>query len=406
LVTPEVTPSRNLIVHVQTQNGIIISSEILDGDTVGKLKRSISVKTSIPHDHQMLKIAGKPHLDLCDYCEIISEYNKWEHTDFDMVLEEWSGEFYVIFEMGEFQQEITLKLSHNDTVKDEIFTKVKLREPKHMRLYYESNFTTYGEGNEKAFQKWLESNSEDLSYCLLFHKSTNGTQHYQLLCDNMHTIKYYNVSLFHQLLNLRICLLHNEDDGAKHVYVYSVQISDVLDASYHNPDDYLLSVEYNTTVNKLYSIVADHYKISVEHVVLMVDNYQMPDGGTQVHGMFYRPIILEDPLIYYLFSVLLSGFPACYRPEYCELAKKVIEDLILKKVVSVRNDTWVLMIKVFNITDAVRKETEENSEDDHIRCMDVMHRMYHHDNDLTWEFVEIQVRREDPQLADVIRAQL
>ena len=84
----------------------------------------------------------------------------------------------------------------------------------------------------------------------------------------------------------------------------------------------------------------------------------------------------------------------------------MIEDLILKKVVSVRNDTWVLMIKVFNITDAVRKETEENSEDDHIRCMDVMHCMYHHDNDLTWEFVEIQVRREDPQLADAIRAQL
>jgi len=392
-----VTPSRDLIVHVQTQNGNIISSEILDGDTVGNLKHSISVRTSIPRDHQKLKIAGKPHLNLCDYREI-SEYNKWEHNKLDMVLEEWSGEFYVsvlIFEMGEFEQEIILKLSHNDaikTLKDQILAKVKLREPKHMRLYYESNFTTYGEDSKKAFQKSSEDSSEDLSYCLPFHKSTDGTQQYQ---DYMRTIEYYNVPLFRQLLNLRVYLLQIEDNGAKYVYVYSVQISDVLNTSHHNPDDYLLSVEYNTTVNKLYSIVADHYKISVEHVLLMVNNCQMPDD-TKVHRVFYRPIILEDPLIYHLCSVLLSGFSACYMPEYCELAKKVIDDLIFKKVVSVRNDTWVLIIKVFNITDEVRKEIEENSEDDRIRCMDVMHRMYHHDEDLTWEFVEIQVRREDP----------
>ena len=61
---------------------------------------------------------------------------------------------------------------------------------------------------------------------------------------------------------------------------------------------------------------------------------------------------------------------------------------------------------MFNISNEIRKKIEENSEDDHIRCMDVMHRMHHHDDDPTWEFVEIQIRREDQQLADVIKTHL
>jgi len=41
-----------------------INLEILNG---GRLKETISVKMSIPCDDQMLRISGKPHLDLYDY---------------------------------------------------------------------------------------------------------------------------------------------------------------------------------------------------------------------------------------------------------------------------------------------------------------------------------------------------
>jgi len=392
-------PTMTINVFVQTPNGNTINFEILDRDQVGKLKDNISVKTSIPCDHQMLRIAGKPYLDLYDYCEI-SKYNKWKYTELDMVLEERSGEFYVsVFDSFWMEQkEIILKLSHNDTiktVKDQILTKMKLREPKKMRLYYErtSNPKACGESYKIAFQEWRHS-----CFSPFYNKSTDGIQ--QELCDNMRTLEYYNMSLFWQLLNFRVCLIHIEDDGARHVY--SVQLSDVLDAS-HN--EYLLSVEYNTTVNKFYSLVADHYKISVERIVLMVNHCRISDGDTRLYRVFYHPIIMEDPVIRYS-SILFSGFLGCYIPEHCELAKKIVDDPIVKKVVGVRNDTWEVIIKVFNITDEVKKEIEENSEDVRIRCMDVMHRMYHHDNDLTWEFVEMQVRKEDPQLADVIRAQL
>jgi len=75
-------------------------------------------------------------------------------------------------------------------------------------------------------------------------------------------------------------------------------------------------------------------------------------------------------------------------------------------MVAVRNDSWVIIANVFSIADEIRKDIEENSDDDRIRCMNMMHHMYHHDDDLTWEFVEIQVRNEDPQLADTIRTYL
>ena len=51
--------------------------------------------------------------------------------------------------------------------------------------------------------------------------------------------------------------------------------------------DYLLRVEYNTTVNKLYSMVADHYKISAECVVLKMSDCNIVCGDTELHVLFY-----------------------------------------------------------------------------------------------------------------------
>ena len=59
---------------------------------------------------------------------------------------------------------------------------------------------------------------------------------------------------------------------------------------------------------------------------------------------------------------------------------------------------------IINISPDIRKEIEDNNENDYIRCVDVIHRMFHYDDDLTWEFVEAQLRKEDPQLANVTPA--
>ena len=56
---------------------------------------------------------------------------------------------------------------------------------------------------------------------------------------------------------------------------------------------------------------------------------------------------------------------------------------------------------IVNISDEIRKEIAENSENDHIRCTDVLHRKYHYDDDITFKFVVIHLER-----ADVIKKHL
>ena len=86
--------------------------------------------------------------------------------------------------------------------------------------------------------------------------------------------------------------------------------------------------------------------------------------------------------------------------------QRVFGDPIVKPLVNKRGDAWVVILNAFKFGDDVKTKIQENSEDNQIRCMDVMHRMYHQDDDLTWEFVEIKVRKVDPELADVIKTLL
>jgi len=226
------------------------------------------------------------------------------------------------------------------------------------------------------------------------------------LCDTC-TLEDYNVLLFHHLLKLRIYLLCVEDDSVKHIYL--VKTRDDLDTSRHNPNEYVLSVEYNTTVNKLYSMIADHYKICVEHVELIVyDNQIVHCSDTELHVLFYPPIILRHVVVFHAATSrdLFSDFSGCQSLKHCELAMRSCDDPIIKQLVDKSVDAWVILLDAFKFGDDVKAKIQENSEDNHIRCMDVMHRMYHHDDDLTWEFVEIQVRKVDPQLGDVLKTLL
>ena len=438
-------------VHVQMPDENTICLEVVEyRDTIGYIKDKIEEKMNIPRNQQRLKIAAKPNIILVDNCEIY-EYNKWNLSVLHMVLEIIPGDCYIrVLQLeGERNDEqyavqvyytnpssFIMKVNNFDTIKT-VKDHIMATNPNENwpafeeKLFYQEVFQEnfYQKVNTnimllKTFEQWHRqsygdrrlqkySHSIDRHPCGLSTTGQSTTARYQEIHDDMFTLQDYHVVLFHKVLKLKICLLRQqvEEEGVKHVY--SVQILHDLDtASHHDPNDYLLSVEYNTTVDKLYSMVADHYKISVKHVMLMVNNAQiLLSDNSELHELFYYPIILFRELV---FSTIHSGavsrilpkFRDCIDPADCELAKNVSDDPIIREMVGVRNDIWETIIKVFNITDEVRKEIDENSEDDHIRCMDVMHRMYHHDHDLTWEFVEIQVRREDPRLADVIKTHL
>ena len=415
-------------------NGNTITFKMKTSDTIGDVKDAIAGKLLIPSEQLTLKIAGKPNIVLADP-HWLSAYIRWNLSVLDMILEitATSGEFYVRvccdhevrsdrpFPNNMIASDI-LKVNNFDTiktVKNQMYVKlgIKVDSEKFQCLRYpqslEPHLTALAKvgillpphditkGNEQSHEQ-----DPALNYDTLFGINDKYTE-----LSNGMTLEHY-VSLFQQLLKLCVSLLHTEDDGEKHVY--SVQIPNDTNTSHHNPNDYFLSVEYNTTVNKLYSMVADHYKISVrEHVVLMMNGYQILCGDTELHVLFYPPVIrYTDHFMHCVphgsHNHLLSEFGKCHNPAHCTIAKKINDDPIIKEMVSVRNDAWEVIIKVFNISDDIRKKIKANSEDNRIRCMDVMHRMYHHDDDLTWEFVEIQMRREfeDQQLADVIRTHL
>lgn len=371
---------------VQMPNGSKVTIHKKGSDKMGEVKDVIARNEYVPRDHQILMISGKPDLTLVDCCEIC-EYHKWTHvTVLDMILEIICGETYVCvcYKNKMPPENIILKANSSDTIKTLkylICSKLNIK-PNHQKLKYQP----------------MNQNTAENGKSLMYYG------------DNMYdtdTLEDHGVALFSQLLNIRVCFLHIENDGIKHVYL--VQISDDLDPSHcATPTAYFLRMEYDAPVNKLYSMVADHYKISEEHVLLVVNDNQIDYVDKEVHMLFYPPIILSEIMVAYAASsvYLFSELPYCGNIEYCDLAKRACDDPIIKKLVDTRGDTWEVFLDAFKLDDSIKTKIANNSENGQIRCMDVMHHMYHHDLQLTWEFVEINLRKVDPQLADVIKAQL
>ena len=423
--------SRYVSLLVNVPNTGLIKLEKVDTCriTVTEVKKIIADKANIPREHLILKIAGKPTLILRDHHRL-HQYNHWHQSILDMVVEvteafhyisvcEITGctRYYVEADHPDcnhkhklssgytLRREIyktrtsILQAYHCDTItilKSDIITELRLDDPKD-KLFYEpvrnEHLPCWIPDKATIFQKWHDS----------VYKGKD-IQHQEL-----------------PNLSVRLLYIENNSDGVKNVYL--IQLFDNLGAhsSHHNPNDYLfLCVEYNIEVNKLYTMVADYYKISVTHVVLMLStNSLLPADNVPLHSVFFHPIILykDKGLVHdgesrYRWVKmgstrgLVAGEHSHCFIAHCELASKAMDDPIIKHVVAERPDAWEVIFKVFNFNNPTRISIEENSEDDRIRCMDVMHRIYHHDDHITWEFVEIQVRREDPQLADVIRTQL
>ena len=412
-----VSPVQNLRVQMTDGNAITLEMSKWDYMTIGELKDTIVGKTKIPRNHQVLKIAGKPGLVMSDQ-EYIYACNKWNLRVLDMVL--LSGDVRYIRvhvcdriryvdgivagwpEQPDYitKNEFILTVNDYDTIKEvkkQIFGKLMFDD--YQLLFCESIQLCYS-----------KSGQVDLEDCNDYSRLLTGNA-YQKLSDDACTLKECGIVMFQYLLKLRVCFCRIKDDGVRRVY--SVEIFDGLDTSHHNPDDYLLSVKQNITVNKLYSIVTKHYKVYMWHVVLTVNSYGIStDDMRPLYKVLCCPIIMYMERKHPVEAICMKSLfvfsepDDCPNPRSCQLAKKVEDDPIIKHMVAVRDDSWMVIVNVFNIADEIRKEIEENSDDDRIRCMDVMHRMQHSDNHLTWEFVEIQVRREDPQLADTISSHL
>ena len=86
----------------------------------------------------------------------------------------------------------------------------------------------------------------------------------------------------------------------------------------------------------------------------------------------------------------------------CGTCNDLTDDLIIDDIVTIRSDAWSVLLRAFNIRIDVRQQIEENSEDPGVRCIDVMHRIYHSNTKLTWDDVKDKMKSYDPKLAKVI----
>ena len=88
--------------------------------------------------------------------------------------------------------------------------------------------------------------------------------------------------------------------------------------------------------------------------------------------------------------------------QLCGPCNGLTDVLIIDEIVDKRDDAWRVLCKVFNIAADVWDRIEANTEDSSLRCIDVMHHIYHSNTALTWDGVKNAMKIHDPQLAQVI----
>ena len=151
------------------------------------------------------------------------------------------------------------------------------------------------------------------------------------------------------------------------------------------------------------SSTTDLYKIPLGFL-LKVNNSYISCHNAHLHQVFYNHIVITEYLSFTGGGTVSSLFSKCAdcSTEDCIITADIKKDPVIKHMVAERSDAWMVLHAVFNLSSDAKKVLEENSEDNNIRCMDVMHHMYHQNRQLTWDYIEAQVRRVDPHLADVI----
>jgi len=174
-----------------------------------------------------------------------------------------------------------------------------------------------------------------------------------------------------------------------------------------------LELNRNTTANELYRKTASEYDVKVK-------NFQLCDDDDDPIEKCDTPLsqIFQGNEVGVLLVLMTDGTgggrlisscatcPSCSsdddRGVLCGPSNHLTDDLIISEIVSKREDAWSVLCKVFNISSDIRQKIEENSENSSVRCIDVMHHVYHANTSVSWDDVKAKTKIHDPHLAKVI----
>lgn len=176
----------------------------------------------------------------------------------------------------------------------------------------------------------------------------------------------------------------------------------------------MLRVNSNTTANQLYSKITAEVDVKNKFQLFYKDDLE--DDPVKQCDTPLSEIFKENEVDVYLVLTIDGGGGSCLVSScaecpndtgadfegLCEESKYLTDDLIIDEIVDKREDAWSILARAFNISTDIQQKIEENSEDEGVRCIDVMHHIYHSNTKLTWNDVQTQVNNRDPHLAQVI----
>ena len=173
----------------------------------------------------------------------------------------------------------------------------------------------------------------------------------------------------------------------------------------------VLKVKRNVTINELYSMVTSEVDINNFQLCHKTNNGPIERCNTPLSVIFQGNEV--DVLLVLTMdgaggSDLISpcaDCPGCHGDDQsvlCGPCNGLVDDLIIDGIVTEREDAWIILSNVFNISTTVQQKIEENHADNGVRCIDVMHHIYHLDTTLNWDRVKAKLSSHDSHLAKVI----
>ena len=120
-----------------------------------------------------------------------------------------------------------------------------------------------------------------------------------------------------------------------------------------------------------------------------LSDYNIKDGNSvYVHWLLFGAGHFRD---------CLSHCPQC-EGDLCV----IVENCNNRNFVKVKYASeypWLALCNVFNISREVKQKIQDNSEDTGIRCLDVLHHIFHADLTQTWTTVKLKLSSQYPELA-------
>ena len=152
------------------------------------------------------------------------------------------------------------------------------------------------------------------------------------------------------------------------------------------------SVEYNP--------IHDH-KIANEEILLHIGTTIIQDGTLSNYNIEDGNSLFLTQRVWGGGSVdsCLSHCPQCEAwPQDCAIVKNCFNRNFVK-VNYAREYPWLALCNVFNISRNVKQKIQDNSEDNGIRCVDVLHHIFHANSTQTWTTVKLKLSSRYPELA-------